>query len=88
MQFMYHGHLIYGPNTICRSIASPTAGSLLREQQLPARFAPAVAEHLDRMDASDTIAATTQQSHIKRNKYGGQPLENGGLAGLKWRLNH
>ena len=70
MQFMYHGHLIYGPNTICRSIASPTAGSLLREQQLPARFAPAVAEHLDRMDASDTIAATTQQSHIKRNKYG------------------
>lgn len=34
-----------------RSIATPMAGSLLREQQLPARFAPAVAERLDRKDA-------------------------------------
>lgn len=38
-------------DTICRSIATPMAGSLLREQQLPARFAPAVAERLDRKDA-------------------------------------
>jgi hypothetical protein len=46
-----YGYPIYGPNTICRSIATPMAGSLLREQQLPARFAPAVAERLDGKDA-------------------------------------